>query len=148
MELEGGSVDLGLIVTDIKNGKRAEKVLQAEIEKWLTDKVPTIYAAHRQQEQFSSSTIGFEFWTCGSFDEDSLQLLAEAKKAARKYTIDWKTGADVRSYVQSLSAPGLKRIPNDFNLSIAVFGRNTGQGNGAADSQQPEILSVSSETHL
>ncbi len=172
-ELEGGSVDLGLIVTDIKNGKRAEMdvrlikqrqikvyeckgyqpesmVPQAEIEKWLTEKVPTIYAAHRQQEQFSNTTIGFEFWTCGSFDEESLRLLREAKSATRKYTINWKTGTDVRSYVQGLSALGLKRILNDhyFNHPISVFERNTGKGNSTVESKQPEISSVSYEAHL
>lgn len=172
-ELEGGSVDLGLIVTDIKNGKRAEidvrlikqrqiKVYECkgyqpesmvplkEIEQWLREKIPTIYSALRQQEQFSGATIGFEFWTCGWIDEEALKCLREAQTTTRKYTIDWKTGADVRSYVQGMASPGLKRILNEhyFNHPMAVFGRNTRSGQGTKDSNRSDVQSTSYEDHL
>jgi hypothetical protein len=54
----------------------------------------------------------------------------------RKFTLDWKTGADVRSYVQGLYAPGLRKILDEhyFNHPIASFVRKAGTGIGAADS--------------
>jgi hypothetical protein len=135
-ELEGGSVAIGLIVTDLKNGKRAEidirlvkqrvvkvyeckgyqptsAIRRPEIENWLTEKVPIIYSALKQDDQFSNAEITFEFWTSGSFDTESLELLRTAKASTRKYTIDWKAGTDVHKYAQGLAAPGLRKMLNE-----------------------------------
>jgi hypothetical protein len=138
------------MVYECKGYQPESKVPHSEVEQWLTERVPTIYAAHRQQQQFVNAAIGFEFWTCGSFDEESVKLLTEAKKHTRKYMIDWKTGAEVRTYVQGLSAPGLKKILDEhyFNHPIAVFARNAARSKPAAASTQREPSPFSYAEHL
>jgi hypothetical protein len=89
--IEGGSIDIGEIVRDQESNRPREidvrlvkernltiyeckgyqpgtVVHDGEVEEWLTDKVPVIYKAHRQQQRFDGAAIRFEFWTCGSFD--------------------------------------------------------------------------------
>jgi hypothetical protein len=80
------------------------------VERWLTKKIPIIVAAHQQQPAFSGGRFKFEFWTCGGFEDDAIQLLKEAKSRTKKYDLDWKGGLEIREYAKQLSAPGIKKI--------------------------------------
>src|SRR5690606_16004879 len=84
-----------------------------EMSAWLKEKVPVIYSAHREQQRFDGCEIGFEFWTCGGFDEKALALLKEARKKTRKYRISWKDGAAVRDYAKDMKSKGLRKALND-----------------------------------
>ena len=133
-QLEGGEVALGYVLTDIKTGKRAEvdvlwerqrelavyeckgyrsSVKLAEVEKWLTHKVPTIYAALKGQDRYSSSKFAFEFWTASIFDSDAEAFLQNAMEKTRRYRIGWKNGTDIRKYAEGLKSPGLRKILDD-----------------------------------
>ena len=133
-QLEGGEVALGYIFTDIKTGKRAEvdvlwerqrelaayeckgyrsPVKLVEVEKWLTHKVPTIYAALKSQDRYSSTKFAFEFWTASTFDTDAEAFLQNAKETIRRYRIGWKSGTDIRKYAEGLTSPGLRKIFDD-----------------------------------
>ena len=135
-ELEGGQVDVGRVVRNSETFKSAEidvlchkqrtvniyeckghqptvKVRRKEIDRWLHVSIPTIYSTLKQDQQFSGSSFTFEFWTTASFDEESLDLLEEAKAGTLKYAIDWKSGKGVRAYAQGLSTPGIRKILDD-----------------------------------
>ena len=78
--IEGGSIDIGVLVVDTKNNRRAEidvqlvkertviiyeckgyqpssVVRKEEIDEWLSKRVPTINAAHRQEQRFDGSDL-------------------------------------------------------------------------------------------
>jgi hypothetical protein len=143
--VEGGSIDIGVIVRDNKTGQRAEVdvrlvkqravtiyeckghqpssiVRKEEIEKWLTKRVPTINNAHHQEQRFDSDSLRFEFWTCGSFEDDAIALLEETKTRTRKYQIAWKDGAGVRDYVKGIKASGIRKIFNEHYFEHALAG--------------------------
>ena len=69
-----------------------------EINDWLDNRISVISSALRSEERFSDSTLRFEFWTCGTFDEDAMALLKKARAGTRRYQIEWKDGAAVRDY--------------------------------------------------
>lgn len=132
--LEGGYISLGPVLTEMKTGKQAEvdvlwerqrqvtayeckgyrsSVRLPEVEKWLTQKVPTIHAALKGQDRYSSAEFAFEFWTASSFEPDAENFLQEAKKSIRRYRIGWKNGIDIRTYAENIKAPGLRKIIDD-----------------------------------
>lgn len=134
--IEGGSIDIGVLVQDPGTGKRAEidvrlvrerqlriyeckgyqpsaVVRAGEVSKWLENRIPTINSAHRAERRFDNSTICFEFWTCGAFDDEALRLLKSARNRTRRYTIGWKDGSAVGEYAKGIAAPGIKRVLNE-----------------------------------
>lgn len=143
--IEGGSIDIGVLVVDTKNNRRAEidvqlvkertviiyeckgyqpssVVRKEEIDEWLSKRVPTINAAHRQEQRFDGSDLQFEFWTCGSFDADATARLQTAKSRTHKYEIDWKDGAAVREYVKAIKAHGIRKILNEHYFEHPLTG--------------------------
>jgi len=161
-ELEGGELDLGLIVLDVEGGKRAEidvrlvrqkrvmiyeckgyqpssLVRRDEIEKWVKEKVPTIYRALKREDRFSNSSFIFEFWTCGGFDTESMGYLKNVKASINKYEIGWKTGKDVQDYTQGMAASSLRKILSEhyFQHPIATFNKAV-QANSKLASTQSE----------
>jgi hypothetical protein len=137
--LEGGSIDIGEIVVDYNKNKRAEIDVRLvkerivtiyeckgyqpnavisidEVNHWLNDRVPLIYSAHGQESRFQNSRFSFEFWTCGSFESDALEMLKKAKEKTRKYSISWKDGEGVLSYSKQLQASGIRKIINEHYL--------------------------------
>ena len=133
--LEAGSIDLGIQVYDNKNGKDAEvdvrlvkerdvtiyeckgyqpssEVSVDEINDWITKKIPVIYNATRQESRFNG-TVRFEFWTCGKFHDDAIELLCGTKSSVKKYELYWKDGTQVKEYSSRISAGGIKKILNE-----------------------------------
>lgn len=129
-ELEGGSASIGVLLKNSESGRCAEvdvllkkqkKVIcyeckghqptnvtkAQEIERWIKDRIPTSYGALVEQD--SSIQIAFEYWTCGTFDDDALNLLSEAAASTRRYKITWKSGDDIRQYASGLAANGVRK---------------------------------------
>ena len=69
-----------------------------EVDKWLHERVPLIHRVLRCKERFQECTFHFEFWACGSFSDESLEMLQGAAACTRKYKLGWKDGKDVRTY--------------------------------------------------
>jgi hypothetical protein len=141
--VEGGSIDIGEIVRDQESNQNREIdvrlvkerkvaiyeckgyqpgtiVQKGEIDEWLTDKVPTINKAHRQQPRFDGAALRFEFWTCGTFDPGALTLLEDAQRRIRKYEIAWKDGAAVRDYARGMKSSAMRKILNEHYFSHPV----------------------------
>ncbi|GEP60425.1 hypothetical protein RSO01_75910 [Reyranella soli] len=142
--IEGGSIDIGDIARDLKTGEQREidvrlvkernvtiieckgyqpttTVTADEIDSWLKKKVPVIDRAHRQQPRFDGMPLTFEFWTCGTFDDDALQLLKETSERVQKYNLAWRDGTAVREYAKELKAAGIRKILDEhyFNHVLA-----------------------------
>jgi hypothetical protein len=134
--IEGGSIDIGVLVIDQENRRRAEIdvrlikerhvtiyecrgyqpsaiVSRQQVEDWLHTRIPTIYRAHRQEERFQDSQLRFELWTSAVISTDALVLLQQSRANTRKYEIAWKDGPAVRDYSQALKAPGIRKILNE-----------------------------------
>jgi hypothetical protein len=138
--IEGGSIDIGALILDLQTGKRAEidvrlvkeriitvyeckgyqssaTVKVQDVELWLSKKVATIANAQRREQRFDGCTQGFEFWTCGTFEDAALQALETAKAQTKKYSIAWKDGAAIREYAKKLVAPGIRKILDEHYFS-------------------------------
>jgi hypothetical protein len=154
--IEGGSIDIGEIVRDMESNQSREidvrlvkerkvtiyeckgyqpdsAVDRQEIDKWLSEKLPVIDRAHRQQERFDGTALRFEFWTTGTFEPEALALLEDAKRKIRRYEVAWKDGSAVRDYAKGLKAAGIRKILNEHyfshpiaRLSAAAQPGNTG----------------------
>lgn len=142
--LEGGSIDIGVLVLDRETDRRAEidvrlikeyevviyeckgyqpssRVKKTEIDHWLTNRVPTIYRASRQEQRFDGCELRFEFWTCGKFDDDARETLLEAQKNTRRYQVASKDGADILEYAKRIKSPGIRKILSEhyFNHPLS-----------------------------
>ena len=112
-----------LNIYECKGYQRSNVVREEEISDWLERRVPIINSAHRFERRFDNSSTRFEFWTCGTFDEDTLSLLQIAKDRTRKYGIDWSDGLAVRQYAKGMIAPGIKKVLNEhyFDNPLAAI---------------------------
>ncbi len=144
---EGGSIDIGSLVKG-PSGDRAEidvllvneksikvyecrgnqpgtKLNLTDVNRWLTEKIPTINDSIRHQERFSSSKVRFELWTTGQFHADAIKALKEAKRKTKKYEIAWLNGSEVRQYADKIKAPGIRKIldAHYFDHPLAKFVR-------------------------
>jgi hypothetical protein len=103
-----------------------------EIEVWLTQKIPGLYLATKAENRFNNSEVHFEFWTSGGFTPAAVARLEQAKAATRRYSIGWKSGAEVRAELARLSSSGMAAMFDQHFLKhpIAVFERRH-DGSGA-----------------
>lgn len=147
-QLLGGSIDMGFVVTDpdtnegaeidvrlvnerrvviyeCKGHQPASQVSQPEVEDWLKRCVPRIYKYHRSQERFQSSTLCFEFWTCGTFHPNALITLKDAASRITKYKIAWKDGLAIREFAKDIDKPGIRKILDEhyFNHPVAKMAK-------------------------
>jgi len=157
--VEGGSIDIGVLVADPIARQRAEidirlvkervviiyeckgyqpssVVRQEEVEEWLTKRVPIINNSHRREERFSDSRLRFEFWTCGTFDVEAVDFMKKAVAKTSKYDIAWKDGAAVREYAKLIKAPGIRKILDEHYFEHPLSGLSDtgrpGDRNGVA----------------
>lgn len=132
--IEGGSIDIGVLVHDenrsaeidvrhvnerdvtvyeCRGNQPSTRVTAEVVKKWLEVKVPTIYGALNAAGRFDNSRFRFEYWSCGTFDEEALALLQEAKKRLRRYTVAWKDSAAIKQYAERIRAGGIRKILNE-----------------------------------
>ena len=143
--VEGGSIDIGVLVTDPRTGQKAEidvrlvkertvivyeckgyqpssTIRKDEIEEWLSKRIAIINATQRYEQRFDGCEFRFEYWTCGTFDEEAVAQLEAASIRTRKYAIGWKDGAAVREYAKAIKAPGIRKILNEHYFEHALAG--------------------------
>ncbi len=130
-EKEGNTIDIGRIVTDPDNGKRSEidvlrvkehmevwcyeckahqpteLVSLAQVQEWLSKKVPTQYNALKSESRFSGSKFGFEYWTCGDFTPEASVYLEDNKAKTKKYSLGWKNKDGVYKYAQLINSKSI-----------------------------------------
>jgi hypothetical protein len=156
-ELVGGSIDIGISVVDPDTGGSAEidvrlvkqrelsfyeckgyqpssQVDKDEIEDWLKRRVPRIAGHHRSENRFRGSSMTFEFWTCGTFSVEALDMLSEAAARTKKYQIAWKDGQAVRKFARRMTAPGIVKILNEHYFSHPLGEARRPSGARRADS--------------
>ena len=81
-----------------------------QVDKWLHERVPLIHRVLRCKERFQECTFHFEFWTCGSFSDESLEMLQGAAACTRKYKLGWRDGKDVRTYAARVRPKGIAEM--------------------------------------
>jgi hypothetical protein len=126
VKLEDGSIDIGRKVIDSMTQERAEidvfrvkeyreawvyeckahqpsQIVSKEmVEEWFTTRVPVIFRVLGSEARFHDCKFHFEYWTCGSFDDEALEFLTKIKERTKKYEIGWKDGKAVREYVSKV----------------------------------------------
>ena len=142
--MEGGFIEIGLTEYDPNSGDQFEidvlrhkqnqeiciyeckgyqpttEIAKDEIEKWLS-RLPKIRNWILDNSNWRRcSEIKFEFWTTGKFSKDSMALLRNRKKTTKKYSIDWKDGSQVFTYVNSINSPHMKKVLNEHYMRHPV----------------------------
>lgn len=129
----GGSIDIGVIVTDYVNKKQADidvrRVSETEVvsyeckghgpdvevtledaKYWLEKQVPIIRAAHLLEQRFDNLDHVFEFWTTGPLSADALTFLEERKASIKKYDIRWRGPAEVAAEAARLKNKTMSKL--------------------------------------
>ena len=65
---------------------------------WLTDRVPVMQSALKNESRFAGNRFHYEYWTCGSYDPAALAYWKRRPRITKKYAISWKDGTAVREY--------------------------------------------------
>lgn len=141
--VEGGSIDIGLVVHDVEQNKKAEidvflckertinvyecKGYQQtsiinleEISSWVKDKIPVIYNALKREARFAHSNYRFEYWTTGTFSSEAETFLKEHSSKTKRYKIGWADGKSVLEYSNQIQAPGVKKMLKEHYLYAPI----------------------------
>lgn len=144
--LGGGSIDVGATVAnktfhaevDVRRvlaadvylyecrGYQPDHLIDLDaIEHWLTDRVPGVYGAMRQEQRFQGMNFHFEFWTSGGFTPEALGRLEKARAQTKRYSISCKAAAEVRAEVAKLTRSGVAEMLDQhfFQHPVARFSR-------------------------
>lgn len=133
----GGSIDIGVLVTDHRAQKKADidvrlvsetdvicyeckghgpdvSVPLEEVKTWLEEKVPIMRAAHNYESRFDGLHPTFEFWATGVMGPEVIAYLEERKASIRKYDIVWRNSDDIVSMAGSLKNKTLHKLLQRF----------------------------------
>lgn len=137
--LDHGLIDIGKEVVDPESGARAEidvfrikthqevwsyeckahqpdeLVSEQTVKLWIEERVPIIHRALSKRDDLRDYKFYYEFWTCGVFSSDAIQMLEAAKSRTKRYAIGWKDRHAVQSYVKSIKPKSvLKTLDQHF----------------------------------
>lgn len=125
-KLDDGSIDIGKYVRDLEVGKDyeidvfrvkenrevwvyeckahqpTERVKLEDVEYWCTQRVAPIFKILSREERFRECDFKFEYWTCGTFEDDAQQYLENMAKNTKRYSIGFKDGSSVRKYIKEI----------------------------------------------
>lgn len=75
----------------------------AEVKRWLDERVPAVYKRARDNEEFSNRKFRFELWTTGVLSAEARALIESAQSTIRvtKYTLGVRYGADLRDVAKA-----------------------------------------------
>lgn len=133
----GGSIDIGVLVTDYVHQNRADidvrlvneteivsyeckghgpdvEVTLEEVKYWLEKQVPIIRAAHLLEQRFDNLAHIFEFWTTGQFSSEALTFLESRKSTIKKYTIRWRGPSEVEAQASTLKNKTMHKLLKRF----------------------------------
>ncbi len=121
-----GSIDIGKRVRDLDLGKDyeidvfrikenrevwiyeckahqpTERVKLEDVEYWCKQRVAPIFKILSREERFRKCEFNFEFWSCGTFEDDAKLYLEDMAKKTKRYSIGFKCGNEVREYIKSI----------------------------------------------
>lgn len=125
-KLDDGLIDIGKQVVDPESGARAEidvfrikthrevwsyeckahqpneLISEQVIKLWIEERVPIIHRALSKRDDLRDYEFHYEYWTCGVFSSDAIQMLEAAKSRTKRYVIGWKDRYAVQSYVKPI----------------------------------------------
>jgi hypothetical protein len=131
---EDGLIDIGKRLIEPKNGRSAdvdvfrvkeqrevwcyeckghqptEIVDLSAVEHWVTDRVPVMHAALKNEGRFQGCKFNYEFWTCGSFSPEAIAFLEKVAAKTRKYALGWKDGPAVRAYAAEVKPSTMLKV--------------------------------------
>jgi len=75
----------------------------AEVKRWLEQRIPAVYARARANEEFSNRKFRFELWTTGLLSTDAKDMIDQARLTIRatKYALDVRYGPDLRNVAKA-----------------------------------------------
>jgi hypothetical protein len=92
-----------------------ELVDDTEIGKWK-GKISFIYRYFKSIDDNSNKDIKFHFWTTSDFTQDAKNILGEAGKTTKKYSIEKKNGNEIFQYTKDWNLSSISRILKEYFL--------------------------------
>lgn len=123
--LYAGSIDIGVMAVDPETSSMADVDIRLvsktdvvcieckghdsktligldEVKYWLEKQVPIFVASQRNEQRFNQLEKRFEFWTTGSFDDETKNYLENRKSVIKKYKIAWRDGDTVLALAKKI----------------------------------------------
>lgn len=96
---------------ECKGYKPFGAISEGIVNKWLTDRVPLIYAAARKHSVWKDLEIRFEFWTTGQLSPKGVAMINQAATTIRptKYTVGYRDADSLHALAKGTNNTGLVR---------------------------------------
>ncbi|WP_417835697.1 hypothetical protein [Thalassospira tepidiphila] len=81
----------------------------SEIDKWLTNRIPTIFSATKTHPEWKNLKIHFELWCTGKLSSKSIGKITQAKQVInpRRYTIGYRLSDELLDLFEQTNNNGL-----------------------------------------
>jgi hypothetical protein len=89
-----------------------QTVSDAEVEKWLTSRIPTVRRKALQHPDWKGLELHFELWLSGNLSDEAARMIAhhQATVSPNKYTIRVRNGLEIGRLADELKDPSLKNV--------------------------------------
>jgi hypothetical protein len=166
VKVDDGSIDIGRKIVDLEGAGSAEidvfrvkeyrevwcyeckarqptdVVTESDVQHWLNNRIPLIQRGLDHEPRFRECKRYYEYWTCGTFSTDALDLLKARSSKVGKYSIAWKDGVAVRQYIARVKPKSVARMFDEhfFHHPLSEFERRSRSAPGPSRRATLELV--------
>lgn len=90
---------------------------EAEVTRWFTVRIPTIYKNSLTHHDWKSTPLHFALWTTGKLSDKSKLEIEKIASSVKKYSVSVKYASDIQDEVKSTGHKKLRDILNQYFIS-------------------------------
>lgn len=87
-----------------------------KIDKWKNKKIPAFRKWADKQETWKNKKLEFEYWSTNGYDSEAETLLKTISESAKKFTISYYSGSEIRKKTLEMKDKKLKEAIDNFFL--------------------------------
>lgn len=97
-----------------------KQVTRDDVDYWLIEQVPVFHEYCLSHPDWKNKKLIFEFWTSSTFSDEALARLEEAKKATKRYTINFKNNKDLFLFIADSNNQALLKTYKDHFVNYPM----------------------------
>jgi hypothetical protein len=101
------------LVVECKAKIPGSQVSLADVKKWYNDRVPLIAEILYSNRFYEDRVLHFEIWTNGTYHPAALKWLNSQPKQTESYSLDWKSGDDVKKEADKSTNSAIRKTLNE-----------------------------------
>jgi len=113
-----------VVIVECKAKIPGSQVGLKEVTHWYSNRIPLIHKILKHDPYYSDYEFDFQIWTNGRFHPASQKWLGNQDKVLDDYTVDWKSGTELKEYADKASGSEIKKILKEHyfkNASTVLF---------------------------